>query len=56
MHDGTQPIQDIYINDLIVAVEEARQGVTVREDTVKDSCLGITSWGYQKHPKDCTNI
>ena len=34
MYVVTQPIQDIYINDLIVTVETARQGVTVGEDTV----------------------
>ena len=46
----------IYINDLIVAVEAARQGVTVGEDTVSglmfaDYFVGIseTPEGLQKH-------
>ena len=45
----------IYINDLIVAVEAAKQGVTVRESTVSGSMFAEDSWEYQKHSKDCRN-
>ena len=45
----------ICINDLIVAVEAARQVIMVGEDTVSARCLRMTSWGYQKHLKDSRN-
>ena len=58
MYVVTQPIQDtwyVYVNDLTVAVEAARQGVTVGEDTVSglmfaDDFVGIseTPEGLQK--------
>ena len=41
------------INDVAVAVEAAKLGVTVGEDIVWDLCLRMISWEYQKHPKDC---
>ena len=34
MYVITQYIQDVYINDLIISVEAADQGVTVGGDTV----------------------
>ena len=46
----------VYINDMIVAIEAAKQGVTVGEDTVSglmfaDDLVGIseTPEGLQKH-------
>ena len=41
----------MYINDLIVAVEAAKQEVTVRENTMS----GLKFADYQKHPNDCRN-
>ena len=41
----------LYINDMIVAVEAAKQGVTVGEGT----CLRMISWQYQKHQRHCRN-
>ena len=45
----------IYINNLIVAVGAARQGVMVGEDTVSGLMFADDFVGYQKHPKDCRN-
>ena len=46
----------VYINALIVvAVEAARQRVTVGGDTVSGLMLTDDFVGYQKHPKDCRN-
>ena len=45
----------VYVNDMIVAVEAAKQGATMGEDTVSGLCLRMISWGYQKHPKDFRN-
>ena len=46
----------IHVNDLRVAVEAAKQGVTVGEDTVSGFMFADDFvWGYRKHPKDCRN-
>ena len=45
----------VHINDMIVAVEAAKEGVTVGEAKVSGLMFAIISWGYQKHPKDCRN-
>ena len=41
----------VYINYMIVAVEAVKKRVKV----CRDWCLGIISWKYQKHLKDCSN-
>ena len=45
----------VYISDMIVAVEAAKQGVTVGEGKVSGLMFADISWEYQKHPKDCRN-
>ena len=45
----------VHNNDMIVAVEAAKEGVTVGEDKVSGLMFAIISWGYQTHPKDCRN-
>ena len=45
----------VHNNDMIVAVEAAKEGVTVGEAKVSGLMFAIISWGYQKHPKDCRN-
>ena len=47
MYTVTQSLQGIYINDMIVAIEAAKQGVTMGEDTVSglmfaDDSVGIS--------------
>ena len=47
MYTITQSIQGIYIDDIIVAVEAAKQGVTMGEDTVSglmfaDGFVGVS--------------
>ena len=49
-------IVKVYINDMIVAVEPAKQGVRVGEDPVSGIILRMISGRYQKHPKDRNNI
>ena len=53
----------VYINDMIVAVEAVKQGVTMREDTVSgsmfaDDFVGIseTTEGSQKHVRGSTRV
>ena len=41
-----------YVNDMIVAIEAAKQGVTMGEDTVSGLMFADD---YQNHPKDCRN-
>ena len=56
MHAIHHPIHSkVYINDMIVAVEAAKQGVTVGEGKVSGLMFADISWEYQKHPKDCRN-
>ena len=43
------------INEMIVQVEAAKQGVTVGEGKVSGLMFADISWEYQKHPKDCRN-
>ena len=45
-----------YINDLIVAVAE-QQSKESRSGKIRSRhwLFRMTSWGYQKHPKDCRN-
>ena len=46
----------VYINDLIVAVETAKQGPRLGKVRSRNWCLWTTSRRYQEHPKDYRNI
>ena len=45
----------VYIDDMIVAVEAAKQGVTMEEDTVSGFMYADDFVGNHKHQKDCRN-
>ena len=46
---------EVYIHDMIIAVEAARQGVTVGENTVSGFMFADDFVGVSEHRKDCKN-
>ena len=51
MYVRTYSIQDLYIHDLMEAVEAANQGVTVRKDTVSGSMFADGFVGISGTPE-----
>ena len=45
----------VYVRDMIIAVEAAKQGVTMGEDAVSGLMIADGSVGMSETPKDCRN-